>query len=80
MDNQPQSEPTSLGTAVKIAELGRDMKYVKEAVDKIDDKVSKGYVTKEEFDPIKRLVYGVVTLFTVAIVGGIMAILVRGGR
>lgn len=77
---EPTQRDTNLNTAVKLAEMGRDMVYVKETVRSIDDKVSHGYVTKEEFDPIKRLVYGVVALVTTAVVGAVLALVVRGGK
>jgi hypothetical protein len=78
-ENQRQ-EAARVDTAVKIAELGRDVNYVKDTVDRIDKKVSQGYVTKEEFAPIKRLVYGVVSLVTIAVVGALMELVVRGGK
>lgn len=72
-------EATDVATAVRIGELGRDMAYVKEKVDGIDEKVSHGYVTKEEFEPIRRLVYGVVTLTVIAVVGAILALVIKSG-
>ena len=37
------------------------------------------FVTKEEFEPIKRLVYGAVGLILVAVVGALIALVVQSG-
>lgn len=64
--------------AVKLAVLESNMVYIKEKLDDIDQKVSHGYVTKEEFEPIKKIVYGVVSLILVAVVGALVALVVGG--
>lgn len=74
-----RKDEVNLATAVKVAELGRDMSYVRETVDKIDEKVSKNYVTKDEFDPIKRLVYGTVGTVGAIVVLAIMDLIVTKG-
>ena len=43
----------------------------------MDQKVSSNYVSKEEFEPIKKIVYGLVGLILVAVVGALMALVVR---
>lgn len=63
----------------KLAVIQNDVTYIKEKMNAIDSKVSSGYVTKEEFEPIKRIVYGVVSLILVAVMGALVA-LVIGGR
>lgn len=71
------AEPTD---STKLAVLETNMVYIKEKLDDIDKKVSSGYVTKEEFEPIKKIVYGVVSLILVAVVGAIVALVVGGGQ
>ena len=61
---------------VKMAVMQNDLTYVKDTVTKLDAKISNGYVTKEEFDPIKKIVYGVVSLILVAVVGALVALVV----
>lgn len=63
---------------VKLAVLESNMVYIKEKLDDIDKKVSSGYVTKDEFEPIKKIVYGVVSLILVAVVGAVVALVVGG--
>lgn len=77
--NEPTQRDTNINTAVKMAEFGRDMVYVKDKLDTINDKISHGYVTKEEFDPIKRLVYGTVGLVLISFMVAILALVVKGG-
>lgn len=76
---EPSQRDTNLSTAVKLAEMGRDMVYVKETVNSINDKVSHGYVTKEEFYPIKRMVYTTITALILSVVGAIGVLLTHQG-
>ncbi len=62
-----------------LALLQNDMSYMKDKIDSIDTKVSNHYVTKEEFQPIKMVVYGLVGLILVAVVGALIALVVNSG-
>lgn len=62
---------------IKLAVLQNDMSYVKDKLDSIDDKVSSHYVSKEEFEPIKKIVYGLTGLILVAVVGAMVSLVVR---
>jgi hypothetical protein len=67
-------------TKVAVAELGTDVKYLKEKIDNIDRKLDAQYVTQDEFDPIRKLVYGIVGLILTAVVGALISVVVnRGG-
>ena len=43
--------------------------YIREDVAEIKKRLERNYITKQEFEPIKRLVYGVVALIGAGIVG-----------
>lgn len=43
----------------------------------LDKKIDNNFVTKTEFDPVKRLVYGVVAVMLTSVVGAILAMVVR---
>lgn len=60
----------------KLAVLETNMVYIKEKLDDIDKKVSSGYVSKEEFEPIKKIVYGLVSLILTAVVGAVVALVI----
>jgi len=61
---------------IKLAVIQNDLTYIKEKMNTIDTKVSNNYVSKEEFEPIKKIVYGVVGLILVAVVGALVALVV----
>ena len=60
----------------KLAVIQTDLTYIKEKLNAVDNKVSSHYVSKEEFDPIKKIVYGLVSLILVAVVGALVALVV----
>ena len=61
---------------IKLAVIQNDLTYIKEKMNAIDTKVSSGYVSKEEFEPVKKIVYGLVTLVLIAVVGALVALVV----
>ena len=60
----------------KLALLQNDITYIKEKLNAVDSKVSSHYVSKEEFDPIKKIVYGMVSLILIAVVGALLALVI----
>jgi hypothetical protein len=60
-------------TAVILNDLG----YIKRDVKEIKDTLKKDYVTRAEFDPIKNVVYGVVGLLLTAVVGSLVALILK---
>lgn len=61
----------------QIALMSQDITYIKKSVDDLTLKVDHNYVTKDEFKPVKQLVYGFVGLVLVSVIGAIMALVVR---
>lgn len=61
---------------VKLAIMDTKLDNVIEKLNSVDDKVSQHYVSKEEFDPIKKIVYGLVSLILIAVVGALLALVV----
>jgi hypothetical protein len=68
------TEDNDKRTEIELAVLANDMGYVKAKLDSIDTKVSSHYVSKEEFEPIKKIVYGLVSLILVAVVGAVVSL------
>lgn len=60
----------------KLAVLDTKLDNVIEKLNAVDTKVSAHYVSKEEFEPIKNIVYGLVGLILVAVVGALVALVV----
>lgn len=65
---------------VILAVIQNDMVYMKEGINTINEKLSRGYVTKEEFEPIKKVVYGLVGLILTSVLGALVAIVVNGAQ
>lgn len=55
---------TLLKGSISVELLKKDISYIKEKVDLIEQKINSEYVTKSQFDlevtPLKRIVYGAV--------------------
>jgi hypothetical protein len=62
---------------IGLAELGRDLKYIKEQIGEIKDKMEHSYVTVDQFEPVKRIAYGVVGLILIAVVGSLMTLVIN---
>lgn len=65
-----------LSDETKLAVIQTDLTYIKEKLNAVDTKVSSHYVSKEEFEPIKKIVYGLVSLILIAVVGALVALVV----
>lgn len=63
-------------TETSIAVMSEQIKYIVEKVEAIERKVDAQYVTKVEFEPIKKIVYGLVGLILVTVVGAVLALVV----
>jgi len=63
---------------VKLAVIQNDLAYIKEKVSAVDSKLNNNYVSKEEFEPIKKIVYGMVGLILVAVVGALVSLIIKG--
>lgn len=64
----------------EIADIKADMDKFKEQIRKDTDeerKNLKGYVTKEEFAPIQRSIYGIATLIITTVVGTLLSLVVH---
>lgn len=60
----------------KLAVMDTKLDNVIDKLNSVDQKVSTHYVSKEEFDPIKKIVYGMVSLILIAVVGALVALVV----
>lgn len=57
--------------------IANDISYIKQDIKEIKDSVVSTYVTKDQFEPIQRLVYGVVGLILFAVVGAVVSLVVN---
>ena len=56
-----------------LAVIANDISYIKRDIIDIKEKLNDDYVTKTEFEPIKKIVYGLVGLILVAVVTALVA-------
>jgi hypothetical protein len=56
--------------------ISNDLSYIRDDVKEIKANLSSGYVTKDQFEPVKKIVYGLVGLILVAVVGALMGLIV----
>jgi len=64
-------------TNTNLAVISNDIGYIKDRVEKIDEKLEKDYVTHQEFGPIKSIVYGMVSLILTSVVIALIALVLR---
>lgn len=60
-----------------IAVMGGDVARIKSDVNEIKQNMAHNYVTVEAFEPIKRLVYGLVSLILTGFVVGCLALVIN---
>ena len=56
--------------------MANDLSYIREDVTEIKSQLRGSYVSKDEFEPIKKIVYGLVGLILVAVVGALMGLVI----
>ena len=54
-----------------------DIKYIKEQVAEIKNKLEGSYITRQEFAPIKSFVYGLISLIVVAVGVAIISLVIN---
>jgi hypothetical protein len=61
---------------VDIAVINANISDIKDDVREIKQKLEIDYCTKAEFDPVKKVVYGLVGLILTAVVGSLIALVI----
>lgn len=62
---------------ISDAEMKKDIEYLIKEVKEIKQLVSDHYITRVEFDPIKKIVYGLVALVLTSVVVGVLALVIN---
>lgn len=77
IDTQNNFDTQKNNFGIQLAVIATDISYIKSDVTDIKRQIESNYVSKTEFDPIKRLVYGLVTLILVAVVGAVVSLVMK---
>jgi len=59
-----------------LIEATTNIKNIRVNVVEIKAKLDNDYVTKEEFEPVKKLVYGLVGIILLTVVGALLAVII----
>lgn len=62
---------------ISDAEAKKDIEYIKKEILEIKQLVSDHYITRIEFDPIKKVVYGLVALVLTSVAVGVLALVIK---
>jgi len=60
-----------------ITVVHNDITNIKEDVKEIKDTIKNDFITETEFDPVKKVVYGLVAIILVAVVGALVALILK---
>jgi len=63
---------------ITLAVIVNELKFIKEAVAEIKDKLDKDYVRMSEFRPVRSIVYGMVGLILVGVMLAILKLVMTG--
>lgn len=62
--------------STQIAVIEERTRNIDNKITSISSKIENDYVVKQEFEPVKKLVYGLVSLILVAVVGALIGLVV----
>lgn len=61
----------------RIAVIANDIQYIKGSIGDINHKLEANYVPRDEFTPVRAIVYGLVALILTAVIGAILTLILR---
>lgn len=53
------------------------LEFIIKELDEIKAKLEKNYVSQEEFKPVRNLAYGMVTVILTAVIGSLIALIIK---
>jgi hypothetical protein len=62
---------------ITLAVLKNDLEHITKLVEGINSTLKADYVTREEFSPIKSIVYGLVGIVLTSVIGALVALVIR---
>lgn len=60
---------------LNLAILKNDVNYIKNEIVHINKKLDEKYVRREEFEPVKKIIYALIGILIISIVGGAIGLL-----
>lgn len=71
---------TDYDVAVAIVEIQTKMTYMQSDLKEIKVSLREKYVTKTEYEPVKKIVYGMISLVLTAVLGAVLGLVVINSR
>ena len=71
-------EQTEERRAISFEVIDTKLNFIMQSVKDIKQDLEKNYVTRMEFEPVKKVIYGLVGIILVAVVGAVIALVVKG--
>lgn len=56
--------------------IKQDVEYIKKEVGEISGLLKNDYVTRSDFEPVRKIVYGMVGVILITVVGAVLALVV----
>ncbi|MBU0847062.1 hypothetical protein KKH23_07700 [Patescibacteria group bacterium] len=69
-------EDISKENRTKLAVIANDITYIKKEVEDISEKLEDNYITRQEFDPVKKVVYGIIAIILTSVMAALVALVV----
>lgn len=57
--------------------IGKDVEQIKKDITEIKLLVTQNYVRREEFNPVQKIVYGLVSVILMAVLGAMIALVIK---
>lgn len=59
-----------------LAVMANDIKYIREDILDIKRKLENEYITRQEFDPVKKIVYGIIGVVLTGVLGSLLGLII----
>ena len=59
--------------------ISKDVEQIKKDITEIKLLVTQNYVRREDFNPVQKIVYGIVTVILMGVIGALMALVINKG-
>ena len=73
----PKKDKNQNQTETELAVIGENIKDIREDVNEIKHRLEGSYVTRDEFEPYKRIIQGLVALTITTVFGALLALVIN---
>ena len=77
MERRSMTKKNGNSLETKVAVIATNIDYLKEEVSEIKAMIGKNFITRDEFEPVKRITYGLVALILIAVIGALLSLIIK---